>query len=266
MTMPGRGGRIVFLLLVASFIAVPLVVVAAASLNGSMRMDFPPVHPSLHWYGVFFADPGWMVGLRNSLLIATVASLLAVAAALPVCHAIWKHRARAALAINAAGLVSIFIPTVILALVFMIFWSRLGFSGHLINIIVSEAAVSTAFPLILIDLGYQSVRAELVESAQTMGARPSEIIRTVLFPILRPYLFSAFVFVFISCLNEYIIAYMVAGFSVETLPIRVFRSLRMGFQPTMCVGAVLYILTGTVAFSLVSLVADLPKLLGGRAS
>jgi putative spermidine/putrescine transport system permease protein len=266
MTGYPRIASLAFLALVAGFIAIPLIVVAAASLNGAMRMDFPPVHPSLHWYGSFFRDRGWVASFRTSILIATSASLLSVCAALPVCHAIWKYRSRTAIVMNATGLVSIFVPTVILALVFMTFWSVIGYSGHLAGVIISEAAVSTALPLIQINLGFLSVRAEHVEAAQTMGARPGDINRTVLLPILLPYLFSAFVFVFISCLNEYIIAYMVAGFSVETLPIRVFRSLRMGFQPTMCVGAVLYVLAGTAAFGLVGLVADLPKLLGGRSS
>ena len=39
----------------------------------------------------------------------------------------------------------------------------------------------------------------------------------------------------------------------------------MGFQPTMCVGAVLFTLIGLAAFTLVAAVGDLPKLLGGKA-
>jgi len=82
---------------------------------------------------------------------------------------------------------------------------------------------------------------------------------------VTPYVVSGLVFVFILSLNEYVIAYMVAGFEVETLPIKVFNSLRMGFQPTMCVGAVLFMLVGALAFTLIALIGDLPKLLGGRS-
>ena len=56
-----------------------------------------------------------------------------------------------------------------------------------------------------------------------------------------------------------------AGFEVVTLPIKVFNTLRMGFQPTMCVGAVLFVAIGVAAFVLVAAVGDLPKLLGGKA-
>jgi putative spermidine/putrescine transport system permease protein len=43
----------------------------------------------------------------------------------------------------------------------------------------------------------------------------------------------------------------------------VFNNLRMGFQPTMCVGAVLFMALGVFAFSAVAAIGDLPKLLGG---
>ena len=104
--------------------------------------------------------------------------------------------------------------------------------------------------------------AALVEAARTMGADNGDVLRTVLRPLLLPYVTAGLIFVFILSLNEYIIAYMVAGFEVETLPIKVLNSLRMGFQPSMCVGAVLFMATGVLGFSLVALIGDLPRLLG----
>jgi len=112
-------------------------------------------------------------------------------------------------------------------------------------------------------MGFRSIDMALVEAARTMGARESDVLRTVIRPIVLPYVVSGLVFVFILSLNEYIIAYMVAGFEVQTLPIKVFNNLRMGFQPTMCVGAVLFMLLGVFAFSAVAAIGDLPKLLGG---
>jgi len=55
---------------------------------------------------------------------------------------------------------------------------------------------------------------------------------------------------------------MVVGFAIETLPIKIFNSLRAGFSPTMCVGAVLFMLAGLVGYTLIALISDLPRLLG----
>jgi putative spermidine/putrescine transport system permease protein len=63
-------------------------------------------------------------------------------------------------------------------------------------------------------------------------------------------------------LNEYIVAYMVAGFTVETLPIKIFNSLRYGYTPVMAVVAVLFVLLAALIFGLIARFGDLPKLLG----
>ena len=42
-------------------------------------------------------------------------------------------------------------------------------------------------------------------------------------------------------MNEYG-AFMLSGFSVETLPIKIYNSQRYGFEPTLSVGTIIYII------------------------
>ena len=264
---PGLGvlwARRLFLFLLAVFLVAPLVVVAGVSFNGNARMSFPPEHPGLLWYRTFVGDPAWMAAFRTSLLVATAAAVLAMLVALPICYAAWKYRSAAARLLRGVGLLSFALPPVVLGIVFLVFWSALGHVGHVEDTIISHAVVFVALPLATLGLGFRAIDPALVQAAQTMGARDNDVLRTVVLPLVLPYIVSGLVFVFILSLNEYIIAYMVAGFTVETLPIKVFNNLRMGFQPTMCVGAVLFVLVGVAGFSAVALVGDLPKLLGGE--
>jgi putative spermidine/putrescine transport system permease protein len=69
-------------------------------------------------------------------------------------------------------------------------------------------------------------------------------------------------YVFVLSMNEYLIAYMVAGFAVQTLPIRIFTNMRAGYEPTMCVAAVLFMAVGFCVFGSLSLIGDLPRLMG----
>jgi putative spermidine/putrescine transport system permease protein len=261
-----RGVRFVFLALIAVFLAAPLLIVTGVSLNGTARMSFPPSHPSFLWYGTFFADKGWMSAFTLSLEVAAGAALVAISVAFPIAYVSWRYRSRAAQWLEALARLSFVLPLVVLAIVFLIFWSALGHVGRIENTILSHAVVFVSLPLATLALGFRSVDPALVEAARTLGARDEDVLRTVLRPIVLPYVVSGTVFVFILSLNEYIIAYLVAGFEVETLPIKVFNNLRMGFQPTMCVGAVLFMAVGILAFSLVAMAGDLPKLLGGRAA
>jgi putative spermidine/putrescine transport system permease protein len=256
-------GRVLFLTVLAIFLAAPLVVVAGVSFNSTQRMNFPPENASLIWYAAFFNDPAWMSAFSLSLIVASLAALAAVSIAFPISYAIWKYQSRMALFLESVARISFLLPSIVLSIVFLVFWSWLGHVGRIEDTILSHAVVFVTLPLATIGLGFRSVDLALVEAARTMGAREGDVLRTVVRPIVMPYVISGLVFVFILSLNEYIIAYMVAGFEVETLPIKVFNNLRMGFQPTMCVGAVLFMLLGVFAFSMVALIGDLPKLLGG---
>jgi putative spermidine/putrescine transport system permease protein len=88
------------------------------------------------------------------------------------------------------------------------------------------------------------------------------VFRTVILPLVRPYLISGYAFAFVLSLNEYIVAYMVAGFTVETLPIKIFNSLRYGYTPVMASVAVMFMLLAILVFGLIARFGDLPKLLG----
>ena len=80
--------------------------------------------------------------------------------------------------------------------------------------------------------------------------------------MIRPYMISGLAFAFVLSLNEYIVAYMVSGFTVETLPIKIFNSLRYGYTPVMASVAVVFVLLAVIIFGLIGRFGDLPKLLG----
>jgi putative spermidine/putrescine transport system permease protein len=257
-----RLGRTLFLSVFAAFLVMPLAIVAGVSLNGTRRMRFPPDEWSIRWYADFFHDPSWMGALHSSLLIGSLAAVLAASVALPIGYFEWKYRMRLARTLNALGRVPFMLPPVVLSVVFLVFWSLLGHVGRMEDVVIGHAVVFLQLPLAALALGFASIDRSLVEAAQTLGARDADVFRTIVFPMIMPYLVSGMLFVCLLSLNEYIIAQMVVGFAMETLPIKIFNNLRVGFTPTMCVGAVLFMLAGLVGYTLIALISDLPKLLG----
>ena len=259
-----RGGRWLVLTLYALFLLAPMVVVAGVSLNQTRRMSFPPDRISLAWYVEFLSDPAWRAALEYSLLIAVLAALAALSVALPIGYTLWRYRSRYARALAAVGVLPFMLPAIVLSVVFLLFWSWLGHAGRIEDVVASHAIVFLAVPLVTINLGFSLIDRGLVEAAETLGAGEADVFRTIVLPMLMPYIVSGLVFVFVLSLNEYIIADMVAGFNIETLPIKVFNSLRLGFQPTMCVGATLFMVVTAAAFLSIALIGDLPSLLGAE--
>jgi putative spermidine/putrescine transport system permease protein len=128
--------------------------------------------------------------------------------------------------------------------------------------VLGNGVFLVALPLTTLLLGFEGIGRESMDAAETMGASEWVAFRTVVLPLALPYLISGYAFAFVLSLNEYIIAYMIAGFSVETLPIKIFNSLRYGYTPIMAVVSVLFLLISVAILALVARVSDLTRLMG----
>ncbi len=254
-----------FIAVVVAFLAAPLVVVAGVSVNEKRQLAFPPEGLSLRWYGELLAAGDWLNALYNSLLVATTSGVLALSMALPLAYFIWRYRVRYARALFTLGIAPFMLPPVITALGLLSFWVTIGMYGKLPATIVSHAIFFVTLPLVTISLGLESIDSEVIEAAQSMGADSRSVFTTIVLPMVRPYMISGYAFAFVLSLNEYIIAYMVAGFTVETLPIKIFNSLRYGYTPVMASVAVLFVFIAIAVFGLIARFGNLPKLLGAWA-
>lgn len=257
--------RNVFLILLAVFLAAPLIIVAGVSLNSTAQMTFPPQSISGRWYSEFFSDPSWTSAFWRSVIVACLTSLLSTSIAFPIAYVQWKTGSKLSKILGGMAGAPFVLPPVIIAVLFLLFWGTVRHVGQIENIVISHAVTFIAMPLVMISLGFSSIDKSLVEAARTMGATNNDVLRTVAFPLVMPFVISSMIFVAIFSLNEYVIAFMVAGFTAETMPVKIFSNMRTGFSPTMCVGAVLFMLIGLCGFLAVARMGNLPKLLGARA-
>jgi putative spermidine/putrescine transport system permease protein len=254
--------RNAFLGLIFFLLSGPLIVVSGVSLNAKKRLFFPPEGISLRWYTELMTESSWLIPVKNSLTIAATSSLMALSIALPLAYFLWRYRVFYARVLFTLGISPFILPPVITALGFLSFWVTIGFYGKMIATVISHAIFFVTLPLVTISLGFESIDHEIIEAAETMGADSGTVFRTVIFPMIRPYMISGYAFAFVLSLNEYIVAYMVSGFTVETLPIKIFNSLRYGYTPVMASVAVVFVLLAALIFGLIGRFGDLPKLLG----
>ncbi|MGF6176473.1 ABC transporter permease [Ensifer sp. 4252] len=258
--------RKAYFFLIGLFLALPLIVVAGVSVNAKQTLAFPPQGFSLSWYGEIFLNPEWRSALFASVTLALLSAALAVAIALPLAWFLWRRIAPWANIFQLLGVAPFTLPPVITALGLLTFWATVGFYGQPWTAVVSHAIFFVTLPLVTLSLGFTSIDRSLVEAAATMGADERTIFRTVVLPLILPYIVSGYAFAFVLSLNEYIVAYMTVGFTMETLPIKIFNALRYGYTPTMASVTVLFVTTAAVIFGLVARFGDLPKLLGAMSS
>lgn len=254
--------RKLYFWMIGLFLAMPLIVVAGVSVNEKQTLAFPPKGFSLSWYGEIFLNPEWRNALFASLILAVLSAALALAIALPLAWFIWRRQAKWANIFQLLGIAPFTLPPVITALGLLTFWATTGFYGQPWTAVISHGIFFVTLPLVTLSLGFTSIDRSLVEAAATMGAEDRVIFRTIIMPLILPYMVSGYAFAFVLSLNEYIVAYMTVGFTVETLPIKIFNSLRYGYTPTMASVTILFVVIAAVIFGLVARFGNLPKLLG----
>ena len=216
---------------VVVFLTAPLLVVTVASFNEQRYLDFPVENTSTQWYSQLLTDSQWRNAVDNSLLIGVASATLAVLIALPLAYGVHTYRPRLAPLFVGLGVLPFMLPPVISAVGALVFWNRVGHVGRIENVVIAHAVFFSSVPLVTISLGLRAVDPAVGEAATTLGAAPRQRFRTVTLPLLLPSIVTGFVAALVLSLNEYIIAFMVAGFTVETLPIKIFNSLRYGFPP-----------------------------------
>ncbi|MCT8997497.1 ABC transporter permease [Chelativorans intermedius] len=251
---------------IALFMAGPLIVVAGVSVNEKQSLTFPPQGFSWAWYGQIFTDEGWRASLVASVVLAALAAALAVLVALPLSWFLWRRVAPWANVFRLLGVAPFILPPVITALGLLTFWATIGFYGQPWTAIISHAIFFVTLPLVTLSLGFSSIDRSLVEAAATMGADDRTVLRTVILPLILPYLVSGYAFAFVLSLNEYIVAYMTVGFTMETLPVKIFNALRYGYTPTMAAVSVFFVAIAALVFGLIARFGNLPRLLGAMSS
>jgi putative spermidine/putrescine transport system permease protein len=256
-----------FMTLAAIGLALPILIVCAAALNGGMTMYFPPVDPTLARFKEFFvSEPVWTRALLNSILVAFGAATLAIALAWPIAYALWKTGARASATLAALGSIPFALPPIVFGVGLGFFWAFLGGLGALWAGIISHAVLFLALPLVTISIGLQSIDRAHLDAAATMGATEGVTFRTIVLPQTIPYTISGFFFALVLSFNEFIVMFFVSASAYSTVTLQIFNSLRNGYTPTMAVAAVAFIVVSIAVFSAVARWGDLPRLMGADQS
>jgi putative spermidine/putrescine transport system permease protein len=255
-----------FFTVIGLFLALPIIVVIGVSINEKQTLAFPPQGFSTRWYAEIFTNDEWRNALIASVTLAGLSAALALLIALPLAWFLWRRHAPWANVFQLLGVAPFTLPPVITALGMLTFWAMSGFYGQSWTAVISHAIFFVTLPLVTITLGFSALDRSLVEAASTLGADEKTVFRTIVLPIIFPYLLSGYAFAFVLSLNEYIVAYMTVGFTMETLPIKIFNALRYGYTPTMASVTVLFVAIALIVFGLIARFGDLPKLLGAMSS
>ncbi len=199
-----------------------------------------------YWFRSAFSSPEYLGYMRNSLMLATSATLMAMVLAIPLALVRAQCKFRGAALLSVLVLVPLILPPFVGAMSIRRFLSRDGvLSVLLMNMGLLDRstlnpnwleagkfwAVSLLQALHLFPILYLNVSASLAnidpafeQAARNLGASRWRTFWRVTLPLLRPGLFAGGTIVFIWALTD-IGTPLIAGYS-ELLPVNIFNRLR----------------------------------------
>ncbi|UWR12155.1 ABC transporter permease [Sulfitobacter mediterraneus] len=251
-----------FVTAIASGLILPFLIVAGVSISAESNISFPPQELSARWYTELLTQKDWLIPIRNSLVIAAFAGLLAVSIALAANYVLWRLKSGFGKLVFALGVGPFMLPPIIIAMGASVFWAEMGWYGRAEATVISHGVFFVTLPLVIIARGFAALSDDVIEASRTMGATPWQTFAKVIFPLVLPYVITGYALVAIISVNEYLISYMVSGFAVETLPIRIFNNVRYGYTPVVASAAMGFALLTISILLVLSMITDLLKLLG----
>lgn len=254
------------------FLITPILVVLPLSFNAQdfftftpEMLAFDPAGYSLKHYRDFLTNDAWQDALRNSLLIAPMATLLSVSFGTLAAIGLSQPHVPFQRAIMAILISPMIVPLIISAAGMYFFYSRIGLQGTYMGVVLAHAALGIPFVIITVTATLVGFDNSLTRAAANMGANPVTTFFRVQMPLILPGVISGGLFAFITSFDEVVVVLFVGSAGQKTLPWQMFTGLREQISPTILAVATILVVISIGLLTVVELLRRRSERLRGMS-
>lgn len=238
-----------------AFLYLPIALVIVYSFNES-RLVTVWSGFSFKWWHALFANEAMLeaawLSLRIALVSATAAALIGLAAGYALVRAPTFPGRTLFGSLVVAPMV---MPEVVMGISMLLLFvgSEQVFGGPdrgFLTIAIAHTTFSIAFVAIVVQARLTDFDRALEEAAMDLGATPWVTFRTITLPLIAPAIGSGWLLAFTLSLDDLILTQFVAGAQSQTLPMRVYSSVRLGVDPQINVLATIVVTVAACALIL----------------
>ncbi|MDP1963973.1 MAG: ABC transporter permease subunit [Reyranella sp.] len=238
-----------------AFLYLPLALVMIYSFNES-RLVTVWGGFSTKWWGALFANEAMLqaawLSIRIAFVSATAASVIGLAAGYALARA---RRFPGRALFGSLVIAPMVMPEVVMGISMLLLFvgaERLlgGPERGFLTIALAHITFSIAFVAIVVQARLTDFDRSLEEAAMDLGATPWVTFLTVTLPLIAPAVGSGWLLAFTLSLDDLILTQFVAGAQSQTLPMRVYSSVRLGVDPQINVLATIVVVVAACALAL----------------
>jgi spermidine/putrescine transport system permease protein len=216
--------------LVYLFLYLPIGVLAAFSFNRA-RQTAAWEGFTLAWYGQLLSDERLLGALRNSLIVAALATALATVIGTMAALALHRRDLPGRQATRGLLLLPVILPEVVLGAALLTLFGAVRFRLSLLTVLVAHVVFSISYVAVVVRARLAGLDPALAEAARDLGAGAWETLRRVILPLASPGIAAGALLVFTLSIDDYVITSFVAGVGATTLPLHIYSMLKAGVTP-----------------------------------
>ena len=231
--------------LVMLFFYLPIAILIGFSFNTS-RLNILWEGFTLEWYAAIWRDSVLVGTLENSLIVAAITTVLAVALGTGGAWLLYRYRFPGLRLWQTLIFIPMIIPEVIMGVSLLILYVVINLELGYSTIIISHVTFCFPFVMVAVQARLAGLDPALEEAAMDLGATPAGAFRRVLVPYLMPAIISGALMSFTLSLDELIVTYFTASAGTRTLPLEIFGRVKKGLDPTLNAISTVFILSTVV--------------------
>jgi spermidine/putrescine transport system permease protein len=256
--------RVCYMGLVLIIFYLPILLVISYSFNDSRINSWSGF--TLRWYADLFRDRTLFPALRNSLILALLASLSAAfigaLGAVSLGRAPRDQIGAARLSLRRTleylSILPIMIPEIIMGMVFLAFFSLLALPPGMLTLVIAHTSFCVPYVYLLVRARLAGLDKSCVEAAKDLGAGEWRAFFDITLPLILPAVLSGMLLSFAMSFDDVIISVFVTGVNTNTLPIRIYSQMKTGLTPkTNALCTLLF--AATIILGLISVYLGRPK-------
>ena len=234
--------RRLLLIVLILYILVPILMPVIFSFS-TFWQDILPVGFTLQWYEAIVRKSQNQSALIVSLVIASEAVLLTMLISVPAAYALSRLKSPFGRTLNSLSMVvPLVFPPVIVGTALAQSFSRppLSLTGSVTMVVIAHTLVGFPFMFRNTLAAFATINEkDLSEAAASLGANLWRRLLHVILPNVMPGILTGAMLVFAISIGEFEVTSMVAGFSAQTLPMRLFQQMRNDMRSAGAMSALL---------------------------
>ncbi|ANN67310.1 ABC transporter permease [Bordetella bronchialis] len=243
-----------------AYMVLPLAVILGASFTATSYLAFPPQGWTLHWYRQFLGDPSYLSAFFTSAMLASAATAVAIALAVPSALAVARYDFPGKGAVSALLMSPLVLPHVVLGAALLQFGSSIGLTRSFTALLVGHTVIVLPFVMRSVLAMLTPEQRALEEASADLGAGPLQTFFLVLLPQIRPGLVTGGIFAFISSFINVELSIFNTTAYLNTIPVKLFNYVQYTIDPTIAAVSGATIVAAFLAIVILDLTVGLDML------